>query len=105
MAGRPVLLIEGEKWLASMRSKGVPILRGWDIQTIAGEGHAQTVIVDKVDANWRPLSHGRMRHFAVDSVCMGYGLAPATEFYRLLGAEQEFVPDRGGWAPRLDEGG
>lgn len=103
MALRPDLLAQGAKWIAALRARGVPILRGWDIRSIEGVERAEAVTVGPVDDGWRPIDSHREKRFAVDAVCLGYGLAPATEFYRLLGAAHEFLPERGGWVPRLDE--
>jgi thioredoxin reductase/bacterioferritin-associated ferredoxin len=102
MIRRPDLLAQGAMWLASLRASGAPILRGWDVRAIEGQERAESVTVGPVDVGWRPVASPREKRFAVDAVCLGYGLQPATEIYRLLGAAQEFVPARGGWAPELD---
>ena len=41
---------------------------------------------------------------AADAVCIGYGFAPATDLYQLLGAARRYEPTFGGWAPVLDRG-
>jgi bacterioferritin-associated ferredoxin len=42
---------------------------------------------------------------ACDAVCYGYGLAPATEITRLLGASHRYEPRSGGWAAITDADG
>jgi NADPH-dependent 2,4-dienoyl-CoA reductase/sulfur reductase-like enzyme len=102
MALRPDLLAQGVIWVAGLRTIGVPILSGWDIRSIEGNESVEAVTLGPVDDAWRPVDSHRERRFTADAVCIAYGLQPSTEFYRLLGADQEFLPEKGGWAPRLD---
>jgi thioredoxin reductase len=102
MISRPDLLARGAAWMTRLRLNGVPILRGWDVESIHGNRQSERVVVSRVDREWAPTTPPERKEFLVDAVCLGYGLTPATEFYRLLGAELVFAPDRGGWIPRLD---
>jgi thioredoxin reductase/bacterioferritin-associated ferredoxin len=93
IASRPSLLLEGARWIASLRAKGVPVMYGWNIRSIEGAHHAEYVTL---------VRGTRERRFDVDAVCFGDGLFPSTEIYRLLGAEIVYDPERGGWIPSLD---
>jgi thioredoxin reductase len=104
MSSRPDLLVQGLAWMARLQLSGVPILRGWDVESIGEKQRAERVTVVRVDPGWRPMASAKRREFSVDAVCLGYGLTPATEFYRVLGAEHDFSAELGGWTPRLDAG-
>jgi thioredoxin reductase/bacterioferritin-associated ferredoxin len=95
IASRPSLLLEGARWITSLRAKGVPVIYEWRIRSIEGTDHAEHV---------RLVRGARERRFDVDAVCFGDGLFPSTEIYRLLGAEIVYRPERGGWVPKLDTG-
>jgi bacterioferritin-associated ferredoxin len=96
------LLARGGAWLAQLARAGVPILRGWDVRAIHGERLVERVTLGRVDAQWRPLPGSEEKTLAADALCIGYGLAPATDLYQLLGAALRYEPLRGGWAPVLD---
>jgi thioredoxin reductase/bacterioferritin-associated ferredoxin len=100
-AGR---LARGSAWLTQLALAGVPILRGWDVRAIHGEREVARVTLGRVDGEWRPLPGGEEKTIAADALCIGYGLAPATDLYQLLGAALRYEPIRGGWAPVLDRG-
>src|SRR5262245_164006 len=36
IASRPSLLLEGARWIGSLRAKGVPVIYGWNIHSIEG---------------------------------------------------------------------
>jgi thioredoxin reductase/bacterioferritin-associated ferredoxin len=97
MASRPDLLAQGAKWVGQLLAKRVPVLPHWDIESFHGTNSVEAVTVR---ANLNPQQR---RKFAVDAVCFGSGLYPATEFYKLLGARIDYAAERGGWIPVLDE--
>src|SRR5207249_1179824 len=103
MARHPAGLARGGAWLAGLALKGVPLYRGWDVRAIHGESEVYSLTLGRVDGQWRPLAR-RERTIAADAVCIGYGLAPATDLYQLLGAARRYEPTLGGWAPVLDRG-
>jgi thioredoxin reductase len=78
--------------------------RGWDASSIDGSSAVESVTVQRVDDEWRPLVQGEKRTLEADAVCIGYGLAPSVEIYQLLGAKLCYAPERGGWTPVVDEG-
>jgi len=104
MARRPGGLARGSAWLAGLALKNVPVYRGWDVRAIHGEQDVESVTVGRVDGRWRPLPQSEERTIAADAVCIGYGFAPATDIYQLLGAAQRYDSALGGWMPVLDRG-
>ena len=103
-AKRPGLAAQGGSWLARLVVKGVPAYRGWDVRAINGRDGVESVTVGPVDARWRPVPGAAVRTFEADAVCLGYGLTPAIEIYRLLGADEHYVPALGGWVPVQGKG-
>jgi thioredoxin reductase/bacterioferritin-associated ferredoxin len=97
-------LVRGGAWLAQLALAGVPILRGWDVRAIHRERQVERITLGRVDRDWRPRSGGEEKTLDADALCIGYGLAPATDLYQLLGAALHYEPARGGWAPLLDRG-
>jgi thioredoxin reductase/bacterioferritin-associated ferredoxin len=101
MAARPDLLFRGLAWQLEVARKKIPVYRGFDVTRVLGETGvegleiARTGSADKTGSPVRTV-------ISADAVCLGYGLTPATEVYRLLGASHVFDPARGGWIPELD---
>jgi thioredoxin reductase len=77
---------------------------GWDASSINGTSSVESVTLQRVDDQWRPLARGENKTLQADAVCIAYGLAPAVEIYQLLGAKLHYAPRLGGWAPVVDEG-
>lgn len=99
VAKRPGLAAQGGSWLARLVVKGVPAYRGWDVRSIQGREGVESVTFGPVDAQWRPVAGAPTRTVEADAICLGYGLTPAAEIYRLLGADEHYVPALGGWIP------
>jgi len=99
VAKRPGLAAQGGSWLARLVVKGVPAHRGWDVRTINGRDGVESVTLGPVDGKWRPVPGAPERTVEADAVCLGYGLTPAAEIYRLLGADEHYIPALGGWVP------
>lgn len=95
-------LARGGAWLAQLALAGVPILHGWDVRAVQGERQVERVTIGRVDEGWRPVRGSEEKTIETDALCIGYGLAPATDLYQLLGAALRYEPIRGGWAPVLD---
>ena len=77
---------------------------GWDARSINGSSLVESVTLQRVDDQWRPLARGEKRTLEADVVCIAYGLAPAVEIYQLLGAKLHYAPQLGGWTPVVDQG-
>lgn len=100
MMSRPDLLARGAKWQFELAYHRVPVYRGYDISRIIGTTEVEAVELGRLGA------YGKLAdlfQIEADAVCMSYGLTPATEVFRLLGADQVFNEDRGGWVPVLDD--
>jgi len=95
-------LARGGAWLAQLALAGVPILHGWDVRAVHGERQVERVTLGRVDGEWRPVHGSEEKTIEADALCIGYGLAPATDLYQLLGAALRYEPLRGGWVPVLD---
>ncbi|NQW08553.1 MAG: FAD-dependent oxidoreductase [Alphaproteobacteria bacterium] len=78
-ATAPGLMLKGLGYRAALRRAGVPLLTGHAVTALRGDGHVEEAVVNALDKPGQP------RHFAVDAVCLGYGLAPSLELARLLG--------------------
>ena len=98
LLSRPRLIGRGLRWRAAIVARSVPVLSGWAVKRIEGEGRVERVTV-------APTGGGQSRSFAADSACLGYGLVSATEVTRLLGAAHEYDDELGGWAVRTDDRG
>jgi bacterioferritin-associated ferredoxin len=55
-----------------------------------------------VDSRGYPIP-GNEKTFAVDSVCIGYGLIPSVWLTSLLGCRHDYNPLVGGWVPFFDQ--
>lgn len=101
MLARPDLMAKGAGWLLTLLKARVPIHSSAAIRAIHGTGGVESVTVGPVDRDWRPVGNAE-RTIAADAVCLGFGLLPATEVTRLLGAEHRYEPELGGWVPATD---
>jgi NADPH-dependent 2,4-dienoyl-CoA reductase/sulfur reductase-like enzyme/bacterioferritin-associated ferredoxin len=101
LMARSDLALRGLGWMAKLRLSGVPLLAGHAVTAIEGEGQVARVRIAPLDAHGRPrAAHERI--VEADAVCLGYGLVPATEATRLLGATHHFDAEAGGWVPTLN---
>ena len=101
MLARPDLIAKGAGWLLALLKARVPIHSGAAIRAIHGADDVEAVSIGPVDRDWRPVGSAEQT-IATDAVCLGFGLLPATEVTRLLGAEHRYQPDLGGWVPTVD---
>jgi thioredoxin reductase/bacterioferritin-associated ferredoxin len=106
LAARPDLLARGLGWLMRIRAAGVPILHRHTIVGVeTGVDGITGVAVQPVTKDGAPAVASAPRLVAADSLAVGHGLVPSTEIGRVLRAEHEFRPERGGWILRCDESG
>ncbi len=105
LLSRPDLLVRGLAWLARIRRAGVPVLRRRVLRQVEGESEVEGVIACRLGADGSPAASGEDLRIACDAVCYGYGLAPATEITRLLGASHGYEARSGGWSAIADAGG
>lgn len=103
MLRRPDLALRGAGWLARLRAAGIPLLYRHGIRNITGDGKVERVEVGPVDDQWKPADTKATRSFDVDAVCLGHGLAPATEATRMLNCRHHHDPALGGWHATTDD--
>jgi len=99
MASLPRLLARGLGYELALRRRGVPIHQGHAITAIHGDGAVREVEIAPVDADWRPRPDGR-KQIAARVVGLGFGVRPNIELTRLVMAEHDYDPARGGWHAR-----
>jgi thioredoxin reductase/bacterioferritin-associated ferredoxin len=103
VAARPDLLARGARWVAAIRSAGVPILFRHTVVRVEGDARGISAIaVRKVDARGVPVAGSAERLIAADTLAVGHGLVPSTEIFRVLRAKHTFRLERGGWTVDCD---
>jgi len=102
LASRPDLVAKGLGWMRTLVARGVPWLHGHRVVGVEGEAPSLRANVVAVDADGAPKRGARPTGFGCDAVCVGYGLAPATEATRLAGAAHRFDATRGAWHAIVD---
>ena len=100
-ASTPGLALRGARFLAELRSRGIPLLYGSVLAEVAGKG---TGVVARV-RRWPLRRDDLRREFAVDVVTMGYGFMPSNEVLRALGCAHRFDPARGHLVTERDADG
>ncbi len=103
LASRPDLLARGARWMATLLGSRTPMLHASAVRRIEGNPVVSSVVVASLDAAGRLGAGTRERTIACDSVCLGFGLQPATDITRLLGAAHAFDAARGGWHVVTDQ--
>ncbi len=98
LAGRPDLIARGAGWYLSLLRSGASLLHGHALRRIEGGSSVES-------ATAAPIGGGAEIRLACDSVCYGFGLMPATDITRLLGAAHRFDCGLGGWFPQTAAGG
>lgn len=99
---RPALLARGAGWIGQLLAHRVPLLSGHALVRIEGTDGVEGVHIAAVDAAGAPVRQAAARRIECDAVCYGFGLQPATELTRLLGAAHHYVPRLGGWTVKTD---
>ncbi|MFO1397379.1 MAG: FAD-dependent oxidoreductase [Burkholderiales bacterium] len=99
---RPDLATRGMGWYRALLAKGVPLHHGALLRAVDGDAPHLRATMVPVNRDGHPLPDAPMTTFACDAVCVGYGLMPATELTRLLGAAHAFDPALGGWHVVVD---
>tara|TARA_R110002110_G_scaffold30683_11_gene108521 strand:+ start:1297 stop:2736 length:1440 start_codon:yes stop_codon:yes gene_type:complete len=103
MLRRPDLALRGAGWLAKLRAAGIPLLYRHGVRKITGGDRVEQVEIGPVDEQWKPADNKVSRSFNVDAVCLGHGLAPATEATRMLNCRHHYDPALGGWHVDTDD--
>jgi thioredoxin reductase len=90
-ATNPGLVRDGIRYRAGLARRGVPVLFQHIVSQIDPVAGGLAVTLARLDG--RRLTD--TRRIATDIVCLGYGFQPANEVLRLLGATQDYDPQRG----------
>ena len=90
----------GYRW--NLVRRRVPWLAPSVLTRIEGKDEVTSATIAAADTNWRPIA-GTERSFAVDTVCVGYGLLPSVEIPRLCGCAFRYDEDADAWLVNRDE--
>lgn len=88
---------------AKLRRAGVPIFTGSTVVRASGVDSLQTVQIDSVDAEGKPIP-GTERILEADTLCLSVGMSPLTELVWQAGAAFDYVSPLGGFVPVHDSG-
>ena len=100
----PDLMVDGLRYLASLKRLGVPVLYRHVLVGAEGDARVERATVARIDGDGRPVA-GTERVFDVDAVCTGYGFLPSSEITRLLGCRHRFDVGLGSLVVERDEDG
>ena len=103
LALRPRLAAQGAGWVLRLILAGVPIQFRAKVARALGDERLEAVEIASADSEVRHRSVAAAAvRIDADALCVGHGLAPATELLRLLRAECVFDRALGGWRPEID---
>jgi bacterioferritin-associated ferredoxin len=103
LASRPDLVARGMGWLNALRTHDVPMFHGHALRSVSGDDSSLLATVAPVERDGRSRVDATSIELLCDAVCCGYGLMPATEVTRLVGASHAYDADRGGWHAIVDD--
>lgn len=85
-----------------LRRAGVPILTSHTVKYAFGGDKLEGVVITALDEHFKPVP-GTEQTIKTDILCMAVGLSPMTEMFFQAGCEMKFIPQLGGYVPRIDE--
>ncbi len=89
------LFTNGIKWIVKILLSKIPIYSNYSV-TKASPSHAgMDIEIKKIDN----LKSGQTITLNCDTLCIGHGLIPSTDFSRLVNAKHIFDQTKGGWIP------
>jgi len=98
LASDPGLVRDGLGYRAALLRAGVPVLTGWEVDHVLGDGRA-------TGARLRRVGGAGTRKIAARTLCLGDGFAPQAELARLLGVPVSADPGTGLVVPERDGDG
>lgn len=101
MLRQPELLKQGLAYWWRLKRAGVELLRPYVLSAVEGEHGAQRAILAKHNSRGRMKAHPE-KSFAVDTVCLGYGLMSDTWLTRMLGCRHAYIAQLNDWAPEFN---
>ena len=105
LALRPGLAAQGAGWAIHLLKARVPVHFRASVVRALGDERLEAVEVAALGRDDGRRSGGSAVRIDADALCVGHGLAPATEVPRLLRAECVFDRALGGWRPATDRFG
>lgn len=96
------VLLDGLGYLAYLWRRRIPVLYSQIIVRAEGDSAVERAVIARVDRDWDPIPQTE-RSYSVDTICLGYGLVPATELAALVGADFAYAEDLGESVPVRDE--
>jgi D-hydroxyproline dehydrogenase subunit alpha len=95
-------LQEAIRYFSTLTAHRTPLLYNHAIVGASGNGHVEKAQIARLDASGAPIP-GTEKQFAVDAVCLGYGLLPSFQLAAAFGCKLRFDPDLAWWAPEHNE--
>jgi thioredoxin reductase/bacterioferritin-associated ferredoxin len=90
----------GYRW--TLLKARVPWIAPAIVVRIEGKREVERATIARVDQEWRPIP-GTEQSFDVDTVCLGYGLIPSVELFRLCGCSLVHEPMADVWIPERNQ--
>jgi NAD(P)H-nitrite reductase large subunit len=87
----PGLVRDGLRYRVGLARRGIPVLFRHVVSRITRTADGLSVTLARLYGQ----RIGETRQVVADVACLGYGFQPANEVLRLLGAAQEYDPERG----------
>lgn len=94
----PALVSKGIGYRARLMKAGARFLSAAMVARASGGEALRAVEIAAVGDDGRPLATGR-QVLEAETLVIGYGLAPSSEFSRLIGCRMRHSPELGGWVP------
>jgi len=94
----PGLLTRGLGYRASLLARRVKFLEGQTVLRAVGRDEVQAVKLAPITMSGEPMVQHETT-VACDTLVSAFGLQASTELPRLVGCEQAYAPDKGGWLP------
>ncbi|MFT7530199.1 MAG: NADPH-dependent 2,4-dienoyl-CoA reductase/sulfur reductase-like enzyme, partial [Gammaproteobacteria bacterium] len=95
LALAPSILKLAAQYRLALLKAGTPILRGHTVVAAHGDPDLHGVEIAAIDADGN-INRRKSLHYDVQTLITGFGLTPSLELARLLGAQEAFLPLRGG---------
>jgi thioredoxin reductase len=103
LLSRPDLATRGMNWYRALHARGVPMHNGYLLREVTGDAPTLRATAVPVDRDGRARTDAPIVACECDAVCCGFGLMPAMDVTRMLGASHAFDPALGGWHVVVDD--
>ena len=95
-------LKEGFQYAKNLIKTKTPYRIGWSVIKADGNDKVEEVTFGKLDREGYPIPKS-FQNIAVESIVVGYGLTPSTEFFRLLDVEMLYSKAEGIFLPKRND--